>query len=307
MSGHFELSDGRRVDLRDGMSIGRVATNDLQIDDAKASRRHAKLHLQGGVLEVEDLGSSNGTTLNGSAVTRRVVRDGDVIGIGRTRLTYREGVAVGPASGDPLAGEDLFADELAAPPEPAAPAPPPVEPVARPAAAEPAAARPTAETPPPVDDLNSNDLMSNDLLDDDFVDAPVAAPVQPSAPPPPQPPPAPSRPSAKQPAPKQPAPKQPAPSRPAEDLDFDDEVVVTAKPVRPTTPEGKDAGGLREAANAAARSQHGVLQFSSQRRSAGALAQDVSQAGGMSKVVMVVIGLAVAAAVAFGAMQLAKG
>jgi hypothetical protein len=44
-------------------------------------------------VEIEDLGSSNGTLLNDKMVKRRMLRDGDVVQIGTTRITYREGVA----------------------------------------------------------------------------------------------------------------------------------------------------------------------------------------------------------------------
>jgi hypothetical protein len=61
--------------VHDGFVIGRVAGCDLVIDDTKASRRHARLVVDAGVVEVEDLESSNGTLLNEKPVTRRVLRE----------------------------------------------------------------------------------------------------------------------------------------------------------------------------------------------------------------------------------------
>jgi hypothetical protein len=97
VTGQLQISDGRVVAVRDGLTMGRVAGCDIVIDDTKASRRHARIVVQDGVVEVEDLGSSNGTLLNGKPVQRRVVRDGDEIQIGATRIVYRA-VAAAPAA-----------------------------------------------------------------------------------------------------------------------------------------------------------------------------------------------------------------
>ena len=85
----------RNLPVRDGFTIGRVAPADLVIDDSKASRRHARIVVDNGVVEIEDLGSSNGTLLNGKPVTRRVLRGGDQLQIGKTVFTFREGEVPG--------------------------------------------------------------------------------------------------------------------------------------------------------------------------------------------------------------------
>ena len=110
MTGQLQISDGRTVVVRDGLTLGRVAGCDIVIDDTKASRRHARIVAQDGVVEVEDLGSSNGTMLNGKPVQRRVLRDGDEIQIGATRIVYlAQAVAQKPAAkSDDL---DLFGDD----------------------------------------------------------------------------------------------------------------------------------------------------------------------------------------------------
>ncbi|AZP15685.1 FHA domain-containing protein [Streptomyces aquilus] len=65
--------------------IGRADDNDLVIDDLVVSRRHAELRaLPDGSYEIVDLGSHNGTYLNGSAVTRALLGPGDVVGIGHS-------------------------------------------------------------------------------------------------------------------------------------------------------------------------------------------------------------------------------
>ncbi|MFF0886509.1 FHA domain-containing protein [Streptomyces sp. NPDC001046] len=65
--------------------IGRAADNDLVIDDLVVSRRHAELRaLPDGTYEITDLGSHNGTYLNGSPVTTAPVGQGDIVGIGHS-------------------------------------------------------------------------------------------------------------------------------------------------------------------------------------------------------------------------------
>ncbi|MYX12124.1 FHA domain-containing protein [Streptomyces sp. SID8374] len=68
--------------------IGRDAGNDLVIDDLVVSRRHAELRaLPDGRHEIVDLGSHNGTFLNGQPVGRAVVGPGDIVGIGHSAFS----------------------------------------------------------------------------------------------------------------------------------------------------------------------------------------------------------------------------
>lgn len=65
--------------------IGRDAGNDLVIDDLVVSRHHAELRAPAdGTYEIVDLGSHNGTFLNGQPVARGPVGPGDVVGIGHS-------------------------------------------------------------------------------------------------------------------------------------------------------------------------------------------------------------------------------
>jgi FHA domain-containing protein len=75
------------------LTIGRRADQDIVIDDPSVSREHARLHVTRGEAAVEDLGSTNGTALNGRPIGReRVpVRDGDRIQVGNALLQYRSG------------------------------------------------------------------------------------------------------------------------------------------------------------------------------------------------------------------------
>ena len=72
--------------------VGRAAECDLALADSFLSRQHARLIRRGGTVEVEDLGSSNGTRLNGERVTARApVRPGDVIELSGTTIALHAG------------------------------------------------------------------------------------------------------------------------------------------------------------------------------------------------------------------------
>ncbi|MEU6227918.1 FHA domain-containing protein [Streptomyces sp. NPDC047042] len=65
--------------------IGRATDNDLIVDDLLVSRRHAELRSRAdGTYEIVDLGSHNGTFLNGRPVARELVIPGDIVGVGHS-------------------------------------------------------------------------------------------------------------------------------------------------------------------------------------------------------------------------------
>ncbi len=70
-------------------TIGRLPDCDIVLKDKGASRRHAQIRTEGGVSTLTDLGSTNGTRLNGQMVQSRRLEDGDRIVIGSTVLEYR--------------------------------------------------------------------------------------------------------------------------------------------------------------------------------------------------------------------------
>jgi Protein of unknown function (DUF3662)/Inner membrane component of T3SS, cytoplasmic domain len=74
-------------------TIGRLADCDVTLDDKGASRRHAQIRLKDGVATLTDLGSTNGTELNGHTVQTATLDDGDRITIGSTVLVFRRGSA----------------------------------------------------------------------------------------------------------------------------------------------------------------------------------------------------------------------
>jgi len=97
-------STGRRLEVVDGSDSGRVvplgaptfvigrgADADLRLSDTGVSRRHAELHVDQEVVALTDLGSTNGTSINGERVGHAVLSDGDRIAVGGTVMVYRQG------------------------------------------------------------------------------------------------------------------------------------------------------------------------------------------------------------------------
>jgi FHA domain-containing protein len=73
------------------VSIGRLPECDVVVKDKGASRRHAQIRTKDDVATLTDLGSTNGTRLNGQTVQTRTLEDGDRITIGTTTLEFRRG------------------------------------------------------------------------------------------------------------------------------------------------------------------------------------------------------------------------
>jgi hypothetical protein len=87
------LSPETRFAVRDGAtSIGRSSASDIVLkSDDYASGRHARLTRHGGMLYVEDMGSTNGTFVNGrKTVGATPLRHGDTVRIGSTTFRYEE-------------------------------------------------------------------------------------------------------------------------------------------------------------------------------------------------------------------------
>jgi len=73
---------------RESISIGRKHGNDIQLNDMTVSGRHALITTLVGNTFVEDLGSSNGTLVNGSPVSKLLIMHGDTIQVGTHQFTY---------------------------------------------------------------------------------------------------------------------------------------------------------------------------------------------------------------------------
>lgn len=78
-----DADETRRVPLKEGNSvIGRAAGCDVLVNDSSVSRRHARLSVAEGACSVTDLGSRNGTYVNGVAIEATTLNDGDRIDFG---------------------------------------------------------------------------------------------------------------------------------------------------------------------------------------------------------------------------------
>jgi pSer/pThr/pTyr-binding forkhead associated (FHA) protein len=79
------------------VTIGRKPHNEIQIDNLAVSGEHAKLVTIGNDTVLEDLQSTNGTLVNGATVQKHLLKDGDIIEIGKYKLKFiNERVAAAP-------------------------------------------------------------------------------------------------------------------------------------------------------------------------------------------------------------------
>lgn len=85
--------------------IGRSSECDIVLYDPGVSRRHARIFSEGASFFVEDLGSSNGTQVNGQQVKKQQLEDGDAVTLGPVVFDF-----VGTELEDPVTGEPEIAD-----------------------------------------------------------------------------------------------------------------------------------------------------------------------------------------------------
>jgi predicted component of type VI protein secretion system len=116
----------------DQLIIGRDAVNGVAINDAEVSRKHARMTFQGGKYVLEDLGSTNGTFVNGQRlVSSTVLKPGDVVSFGEQIVLMYEGLSAD--AGATVIGRKAprpAPAPAAAPPAPQYYAPPPAVPAA---------------------------------------------------------------------------------------------------------------------------------------------------------------------------------
>ncbi|WP_434995423.1 FhaA domain-containing protein [Arthrobacter sp. Ld5] len=82
--------DGQRYSINSGsIVLGRSSEADILVDDTGVSRRHLEIRAQGGRIYAVDLGSTNGSYVNGQRVVGQTeLTDGSMITMGRSRLTF---------------------------------------------------------------------------------------------------------------------------------------------------------------------------------------------------------------------------
>ena len=106
MPGHFQLvmrsgpTPGAVYPLEgDQIMIGRDSSNGVAINDPEVSRRHARLTFQGGKYVIEDLGSTNGTFINGQRLSGpHVLKAGDVVALGEQIVLMYDAVNIDPGA-----------------------------------------------------------------------------------------------------------------------------------------------------------------------------------------------------------------
>jgi hypothetical protein len=141
--------------------MGRDVSNDIVLADTEVSRQHARITKTPGGFVFEDLGSTNGSFINGERLLApRVLKPGDLLGLGENVTLTFDAVApeaaatvIGGQEERPAAQPPVAQPRPApaAQPAPAQPAPQPKAPVqAAPAAAAPAPARPSSGRKRPV-------------------------------------------------------------------------------------------------------------------------------------------------------------
>jgi pSer/pThr/pTyr-binding forkhead associated (FHA) protein len=143
MASHFQLimrsgpTPGAAFTLEgDQITVGRDSTNEIVINDAEVSRRHARLTFQGGKYVLEDLGSTNGTFVNGQRLAGpRVLKSGEVVSFGEQIVLVFESTNLD-------AGATMVSPRAAAVPAASRPVMPPPPPPAEYAGSVPAGPAP---------------------------------------------------------------------------------------------------------------------------------------------------------------------
>lgn len=113
---------GKTFPLSGTVVVGRVAGVDLQVDDDSVSRKHAELTVSGREVSVKDLGSANGTTVNGAPIAEEtLLSPGDILQFGVVELMFETGTPSGSRA--PISRSPARAPSRPERPSPRAPAP----------------------------------------------------------------------------------------------------------------------------------------------------------------------------------------
>jgi pSer/pThr/pTyr-binding forkhead associated (FHA) protein len=90
--------------MDDVVTVGRLADNTIQLEDISVSSHHAQLTQEGSHYRLKDLGSTNGSFVNGEPVTEKLLTHSDVIRFGQIEAVY---LSAGAASTVPLPEKEL--------------------------------------------------------------------------------------------------------------------------------------------------------------------------------------------------------
>lgn len=92
----ISLPDGSKASYElteDSVTVGRLPDNSIQIDDVSVSSHHAQLAVDDGEYYLTDLGSTNGTKVNGKPHMEGRLADGDAVRFGKIDALYRSAAA----------------------------------------------------------------------------------------------------------------------------------------------------------------------------------------------------------------------
>jgi pSer/pThr/pTyr-binding forkhead associated (FHA) protein len=86
----LSLPNGQRIELHEGHYVlGRHLENDIVLNDTNVSRKHSEFVCAAGEVVVRDLGSTNGTKVNGVLITgEQLLQHGDVINFGTAQVRF---------------------------------------------------------------------------------------------------------------------------------------------------------------------------------------------------------------------------
>jgi len=89
---------GRTYELKtDKTTVGRVSDNAFEIAEASVSSHHCEIVLRGNDVVVKDLGSTNGTFINGEKIDEGVLKPGQILRVGMIEMRYESGNAPSPS------------------------------------------------------------------------------------------------------------------------------------------------------------------------------------------------------------------
>src|SRR3989304_2618174 len=126
----------------DQLTIGRDSSNAVAINDSEVSRKSSRLSFQGGKYVIEDLGSTNGTFVNGKRLTGPIVlKPGDVVSLGEQIVLMYDAINMDPGATVVVSRKSAYVE------------PTPVQASAPAYASSPA---PAAYTPPPTAGKKAN-------------------------------------------------------------------------------------------------------------------------------------------------------
>jgi len=101
------------LDGYEQVSIGRGPDNDIVLDHVSMSGSHAVIHNLGGTFQVQDLGSTNGTYVNGGAVSEAVLSNGARIQFGAVEALFQDESAEEPSFAGSSAGSGYASGHVA--------------------------------------------------------------------------------------------------------------------------------------------------------------------------------------------------